>query len=41
MGSASGSVNRVAAWQAKMFWLRAGNDVTGYAVMNVRVDCIL
>jgi hypothetical protein len=41
MGSASGSVNRVAACQTKTFWLRVSNDVSGYAVLNVKVDCIL
>jgi hypothetical protein len=41
MGSASGSVNRLAARQAKTFWLRVSNDVSGYAVMKVHVDCVL
>jgi hypothetical protein len=41
MGTASGSVNRLATCQAKLFWLRASRDVSGYDSMKVRVDCIL
>lgn len=41
MGRASGSVNRLAAHQAKSFWLRVSNDVSGYASMKVEVDCVL
>jgi hypothetical protein len=41
MGTASGSVNRLAARQIKTFWMRVGNDVSGYAEMRVHVDCVL
>jgi hypothetical protein len=41
MGKASGSVNRLAACQVKPFWMRVSNDVSGYASMEVEVDCIL
>jgi hypothetical protein len=41
MGKASGSVNRLAACQAKPFWMRVSKDVSGYASMKVDVDCIL
>jgi hypothetical protein len=41
MGTASGSVNHLAARQAKTFWLRVSNDVSGYAEMKVQVDCVL
>ena len=41
MGSASGSVNRLAARQTTTFWLRVSSDVSGYATMKVQVDCVL
>jgi hypothetical protein len=41
MATASGSVNRLAACQAKLFWLRVSRDVSGYDSMKVQVDCIL
>jgi hypothetical protein len=41
MGRASGSVNRVSSCQAKAFWLRVSNNVSGYAAIKVKVDCIL
>lgn len=41
LGTASGSVNRLAACQTRLFWLRVSRDVSGYASMKVRVDCIL
>jgi hypothetical protein len=41
IGRASGSVSRLAASQAKPFWLRASNDVSDHASMRVQVDCIL
>jgi len=41
IGTASGSVNRLAACQTTMFWLRVSRDMSGYDSMNVRVDCIL
>jgi hypothetical protein len=41
LGKASGSVNGLAAWQTKAFWMRVSNDVSGYALMKVNVDCIL
>lgn len=41
MGSASGSVNRLAARQIKTFWMRVSNDVSGYAEMRMHVDCVL
>ncbi len=41
MGRASGSVNRLAPSQAKAFWLRVSNDVSGYETMKVEVDCVL
>jgi hypothetical protein len=41
MGSASGSVNRLAARQIKTFWMRVSNDVSGYTEMKVHVDCVL
>ena len=41
IGQASGSVSRLAASQAKPFWLRASNDVSDHASMRVQVDCIL
>ena len=41
LGTASSSVNRLAACQATMFWLRVSRDVAGYDSMKVRVDCIL
>ena len=41
IGRASGSVSRLSESQAKPFWLRASNDVSGHASMRVQVDCIL
>ncbi len=41
MGRASGSVNRLAPRQAKAFWLRVSQDVSGYDTMQVNVDCVL
>ena len=41
MGTAGGSVNHLAPRQTKTFWLRASNDVSGYAEMKVQVDCVL
>jgi hypothetical protein len=41
MGRASGSVNQLAACQAKAFWLRVSRDVSGYSAMKVQVDCVL
>jgi len=41
MGRASGSVNQLAACEAKAFWLRVSNDVSGYTAMKVQVDCVL
>jgi hypothetical protein len=41
LGTASGSVDRLAASQTRLFWLRISRDVSGYASMKVRVDCIL
>jgi hypothetical protein len=41
LGTASGSVNRLAACQTTLFWLRASCDVSGYDSMKVRVDCIV
>lgn len=41
IGQASGSVNSLAAFQTKEFWLRVSKDVSGYAAMKVAVDCIL
>lgn len=41
MGRASGSVNRLAPCQTKVFWLRVSNDVSGYDTMKAKVDCIL
>jgi hypothetical protein len=41
MGTASGSVNRIAFCQAKAFWLRASNNVSGHVAIKVKVDCIL
>jgi len=41
IGTASGSVNRLAARQTTTFWLRVSSDVSGYAAMKVQVDCVL
>jgi hypothetical protein len=41
MGTASGSVDKLAPRQTKAFWLRVSNDVSGYETIEVKVDCIL
>lgn len=41
MGRASGSINRIAFCETKGFWVRVSNNVSGYAAMKVKVDCII